>query len=324
MSSYSLIASKHKKPKLTARNLGLFIFLIIMTIFLTYSYDIKSKEQSSISNDLLTARDHPDCADSMAQSFILINIPPRSETALTGTEFAEKTRNLPGRERQEDALNELRSGNVPEFLRSLKPVYMDYKARGGQIIQAIVWVSPDYLAIGSNEDYLRIPLTRPSAVIIAKEFGCVLPTRKIVDAIAKQAEFRFKPQPLPPGNKMRSIEYYVRHNKMIEQQHQGRPLGELVAGHKKDVVLTNRLFGPERIAIYGWHKKDGSPIQNLSTVHGARYADYSHGIRLVYEKICVDGQMRSIYEVLEDPKLAPVLSHEGLIPKIRRLMSWWD
>jgi len=121
---------------------------------------------------------------------------------------------------------------------------------------------------------------------------------------------------------MRSTEYYVRHNNLIETQRTGRPLGELVAGHKKDVVLTNRLLGPERIAIYGWHRKDGTPIQGLSTVHGARYADYSHGVRLVYEKVCIDGQLRSIYDVLEDPALAPVLSYEGLIPRIRKLMRW--
>jgi hypothetical protein len=32
--------------------------------------------------------------------------------------------------------------------------------------------------------------------------------------------------------------------------------------------------------------------------------------------------LRSIYEVLEDPNLAPVLSYEGLLPKMRRLMRW--
>jgi len=183
-------------------------------------------------------------------------------------------------------------------------------------------VTPDYLSIGSDEDFLRIPLTRPTAVTIAEEFGFVLPTRKIVDAVFEQADFRFKPQPLPPGRMMRSSEYYVRHNEMIEEQHRNRSLGELVAGNKKDVVLSNRLLGPERIAIYGWHRRKGEPIQPLSTVHGARYADYSHGVRLVYDKVCIDGELRSIYDVLLDPSLAPALSYEGLIPKIKRLMQW--
>jgi hypothetical protein len=159
-------------------------------------------------------------------------------------------------------------------------------------------------------------------VTIASEFGFILPTRKIVDAIADQAEFRFKPKPLPPGFMMRSSEYYFKHNQMIEKQHEGRPLGELVAGHKKDVVLTSRLLGPERIAIYGWHRKNDEPIQPLSTVHDARYADYSHGIRLIYEQVCIDGEFHSIYDVLADTTLGPVLSYEGLLPRIKRLMRW--
>jgi hypothetical protein len=266
--------------------------------------------------------DSPFCGDSIPRDFMISEIPPRPQNAITGTEFAEMTRGWAGRKRQEAALQELGSGNIPDFMRHLKPVQLQYRTPQGDTVRAVVWVTPDYLAIGSNEDFLRMPLTRPSAVDIAQEFGCVIPTRKIVDAVAKQADFRFRPQPLPPGKMMRSSEYYVRHNRMIEEQRKGRPLGELVAGHKKDVVLTNRLLGPERIAIYGWHRKDGKPIQSLSTVHEARYTDYSQGVRLVYGKACVDGELRSIYEVLQDPKTAQVLSYEGLIPQIRRLMRW--
>ena len=39
------------------------------------------------------------------------------------------------------------------------------------------------------------------------------------------------------------------------------PLGRVVSGHKKDVVITNRLLrNPARAAIYGWHRLDGDPI----------------------------------------------------------------
>ena len=82
---------------------------------------------------------------------------------------------------------------------------------------------------------------------------------------------------------------------MIDQQSQARdfPLGALVSGHKKDVVLTNRLIThPGQIAIYGWHRGIGEPIQPLSTVHGAGYADYSHGIRLVSQMAMIDGKLR--------------------------------
>ena len=91
-------------------------------------------------------------------------------------------------------------------------------------------------------------------------------------------------------------------------------LGELVSGDKKDVVITNRLaVNLGRIAIYGWHRGPGEPIQPLSTVHGANYADYSHGIRLVSEMALINGKLRSVYDILRDSSAAKVLSDEGPI-----------
>lgn len=209
------------------------------------------------------------------------------------------------------------------LLRNLKPVQMSYKPAGGKTITAIIWVMPDYLAIGSDEDFLRIPLTFPSAAAIVEEFGGVLPTQKMVDAMYEQSAFHLKPQPLPPGLHMRSSEYYLRHQQMIEAQRQrvGCSLGELVSGHKKDIVLTTRLHSkPDRIAIYGWHQPNGIPIQPLSTVHGARYADYSHGVRLVSQTVRIKGASRSILEALQDPVLAPLLTYEGAFSRLREVL----
>ena len=66
---------------------------------------------------------------------------------------------------------------------------------------------------------------------------------------------------------------------MIEDQIAGQYPGELRAGHKKDVVITNLLSErPKRVAIYGWHFPSSEPIQPLTTVHVDWYVDYSHGI----------------------------------------------
>jgi len=94
----------------------------------------------------------------------------------------------------------------------------------------------------------------------------------------------------------------------------GAPLGALVSGDKKDVVMSNRLaMNLGRIAIYGWHRGPGQPIQPLSTVHGANYADYSHGIRLISEWALVNGKLQSIRQLLQNPSTASVLSDEGPI-----------
>ena len=101
------------------------------------------------------------------------------------------------------------------------------------------------------------------------------------------------------------------------------PQGELVSGHKKDVVITNRLLQRQgKIAIYGWHQYAGAPIQPLSTVHGSCYADYSHGIRLVSNTVLVAGEPQSIFEVIEDPKLAMVFSAEGAIHDVRETLEF--
>ena len=96
----------------------------------------------------------------------------------------------------------------------------------------------------------------------------------------------------------------------------------MIAGQKKDLVVTNRLWRKAgRVAIYGWRTGAGAPIQPLSTVHGARYADYSHGVRLVGALAYVNGQPRSIFDVLGDPSLAGIASDEGPILRLANLIE---
>jgi hypothetical protein len=252
------------------------------------------------------------------------HIPPRPVQAVTGSEFARRASGMKGVERERAIMAELRRGNLPEFLRDFKPVQLSATNGAGETIAATIFVMPDYLAIGPSDDFLYMPMGFDSAIHIAARFGCILPTPRMVDAIYEQSACRLRPQPLPPGPQMRSTAYYCRHSDMIMRQSRavGLPLGTLVSGHKKDLVLTTRLARNEgRVAIYGWHRCPGSPIQPLSIVHGARYADYSHGVRLVSTIVLIDGEGRSIYEVLEDPRLAPVLSDEGPICDVRRIMA---
>lgn len=213
------------------------------------------------------------------------------------------------------------SGNVPDFLRELRPVHLSDASRN---IDLVVCVMPDYLALGSDRDYLLTPVRLATALAVAQRYGFVLPTSRIVDAVYQQAEVQLSPQPLPAGPQMRSTAYYERHNRMVLTQRaaNGAPAGELTAGDKKDLVITGRLWRfAERVAIYGWHRRDGRPIQPLSTVHGERYADYSHGLRLVSATAYVNGQPRRLLDLLQDPRLAPLLSDEGAIPRLSELVA---
>jgi hypothetical protein len=90
-----------------------------------------------------------------------------------------------------------------------------------------------------------------------------------------------------------------------------------VSGIKKDVVLSNRLDErPNRVAIYGWHKLDGKPIQPLNVSHVSWYVDYSHGVRLIKRGIEIDGKPRDLKLVLFSEKWSPLLSDEGPIRRI--------
>jgi hypothetical protein len=244
------------------------------------------------------------------------SIRSRSLQALTGSKFAEYVRRMESPQREQAILSEVLEGNLPNFLRTLVPVEFKHQLANAKTVSATVFVMPDYLAIGSDEDFLRIPMNLHTAASIAARFGFTLPTRKMVDVIYDQSAYHFTPEPLPAGPLMRSTDYYQLHNQMIEKQSRAHDirLGTLVSGHKKDVVLTNRLVNrPGQIAIYGWHRAKGAPIQPLSTVHGANYADYSHGIRLISETAMIDGEARSVDDILGDSLLANVLSDEGAI-----------
>jgi hypothetical protein len=225
-------------------------------------------------------------------------------------------------ERSRVLVEQILGGNIPSALRLLRAVETCIPGPTGALVRAVVWVMPDYLAVGSDEDSVRVPLGLEEALTVARRFGFTLPTRKIVNTIHLQAEARLDPKPMPAGAAMTSVAYLLAHNRTIESQQRQIPPGTLVSGTKKDVVITPRLASiPGRVAIYGWLHPDGAPIQPLSTVHAAWYADYSHGVRLVSDTIFVDGQARSVFDVLEDPAQVGLLSDEGVIRNARRLLG---
>ncbi len=253
---------------------------------------------------------------------LVASIPPRPLTAPTGSQLMVRLARSSREERSRVLVEQILEGNIPKSLRRLHPVELSLPGPSGASARAVVWVMPDYLAVGSDEDFVRVPLGLPDALTVARRFGFTLPTRKIVDTIHLQAEVRVDPRPMPAGAAMTSLAFFRAHNETIERQLPRLPAGALVSGTKKDVVITPRLAShPGRIAIYGWLRPDGAAIQPLSTVHGARYADYSHGIRLVSRTVLVDGKARSVFDVLEDPAQAGLLSDEGPDRYARRLLG---
>lgn len=242
-------------------------------------------------------------------------IPRRSGGMQAGSTVIGALTGSGGRSRDDAIAAQIAAGNLPDFLRDLVPVTFT-SGEGRQRTRITLCVMPDYLAVGSDRDFVRVPLGLPAAMRLAERFDMVLPTTRMVDAIHAQASVRLSPSPMEPGAQMASTQYFLRHNATVEGQRQraGGRLGQLVAGHKKDLVLTNRLnANPGRVAIYGWHRGNNAPIQPLSTVHGAEYADYSHGIRLISRTAYVNGRAVDLRDLLGDSRLAGMISNEGTI-----------
>ncbi|HRI66359.1 MAG TPA: SpoIID/LytB domain-containing protein [Polyangium sp.] len=169
-------------------------------------------------------------------------------------------------------------------------------------------VAPDYLAIGNESDWCRVPVGGPAAQIIADQFNALLPTAFMVDLIWKFGTTKLSPEPFKDLTAMTSTKRFVEHNEIIERQRNGRQ--GLVVGHKKDLIVSNRLeLFPTAVCIYGWHQSNGQPIQPVSTAHRQWwYSDYSHGCRLVNKQMVLDGQTVDVENVLRDPQLAHVLT----------------
>ena len=242
-----------------------------------------------------------------------LELPPRPTAAPKGAEFARSITGLSLAEREQKVLEAVRSGNVPLFLRKLAPVTVESGAN-----TATYFVTPDYLAIGSDDDYFIIPISPSTAQVVADLLGCSLPTTRMVDDVYANATIKLTPAPIPPSPAMTTIPVFLRHNELVMAQRKQKPPGGLIAGHKKDVVIAAEVFAvPGKVAIYGWHKPDGKPIQLLYTGHTATWVDYSHGIRLVQRRMTVNGQIKTIDEVLADPGLAPLLSRDGVMRESR-------
>src|SRR5262245_11083969 len=202
-----------------------------------------------------------------------LGLPTRPTNALTGSEFVIRMAQLDFRAREQEIYEQITSGNIPGFLRRLCPVTVT-NCVNGRTNTATYYVAPDYVAIGSDGDYFLTPMSPATAQRIADALHCTLPSRKMVNDIYAAASTKLTAVPIPPGPAMVTVPIFAQHNALVKTQRfeqlEKHPLGVLVGGDKKDVVITSKLADvTNKVAIYGWHKPDGAPIQPLYLGHTA-------------------------------------------------------
>jgi len=272
--------------------------------------------------------DQPDRPDETKPLTGYEAIPIRAGAAGSGSEFMKRTENMTPAQREEAILAEILAGNIPSFLRDFKEIEVSRKLKDGRTHAIKYKVMPDVLAIGSDSDFVRMPMSPLAAQTIADKFGCILPTTQMSDDIYKHAETKLTPSPMSGGQypnwqqRMTKNEFYTEHQRLVEEKCRkaGHQNGMLIAGHKKDVIITNFLNShKDSVVIYGWHdsRNGGKPIQGYGWGHEVTYADYSHGIRLIASEVEVDGEKMDIKDVLADSTLSQLLSKEGPVKNTR-------
>lgn len=253
-----------------------------------------------------------------------LKIRNRKAGALNGSQFAASISNtsLTLKQREQIIYKAIKAGNIPQFYRQLikitDSVWIDSKK-----VEIEYYVLPDYMAIGTDTNYFYCPMTPALAQRVANKLKCSLPTRKMVNNIYQHAAIKLKPLPIPPSAAMVTVPVFIAHNNKLRQQWDSlnikRTAGCLVAGNKKDVIISNRIYNDissYHVVIYGWHiPATGKPIQPLYARHLNTWADYSHGIRLIAKKVWVNGEATTIKKVLKSTRLSTLLSDEGVIKK---------
>lgn len=230
-------------------------------------------------------------------------IPDRVGNSMTGSQFGSSILHNVGQVREDAILQQLELGNIPDFMRA--PVELTVLTADHELL---LYTLPDYFCIGDDSDFLRMPMFPKTAQIIADKFNAMLPTKALVDLVWKSST-TLSPQPLPPSAHMASTETFIAHNNKIEQKRGG--VSGLVAGHKKDIVITPKLT-KGKVAIYGWHYQNGTPIQPLNPwSHSDTYVDYSHGTRLICLDAILNDQPIRLDDLLQDPALSKLISDEG-------------
>lgn len=218
--------------------------------------------------------------------------------------------------REDQVLRLTKAGGVPSFLQQWVEVPVENSMGRDVVIRTL----PDYLALGTDEDYVYVSVNPVTAEAIGQWVGgALLPTRKLVRAIYSAAPQKVSAQPWGPpyDHSMRhTSRWYTQTAKVRKTMAAlGHVQGTLTAGHAKDVVIGQRLLETkgERLGIFGWFKSNGEPIQGPGVnwhSHVWWYCDYSQYVRFVHPYVRVDGKELRYEDMLKDAELF-ALVHDG-------------
>lgn len=233
-----------------------------------------------------------------------------------------------GTEREQAILTLIKGGTYEIVWEKITSQHEDH--------QAEFWVFAQPLRI----EGLVVNVSAQTNQLIADELGGLLMTPKLVDLMWAQRAVTLPP--MPRGQKdMASTAEMIAHSEALDKAlaAQGNP-GGIVGTMGKLWVIDNALLKLKFAMNYGWHfvgksfqgikgeevasrmlAPDGKVqrlIQGRGTRHDMNHTDYSQVCYIVAQDCTVDGQPMLLSEVLSDPTLAPLASHQGVVTCLRQ------
>jgi hypothetical protein len=238
--------------------------------------------------------------------------------------------------------------NMPSSMLS----FVTIKVTGQKGTEVEFEVSPHPLRIGTDKDWIEVPLDGPHSLAAAKLVGCTLPTlwmakqtdlmvRKtrgmvhFFDAleITNMTTIDWDPK-RPDGSLLRSPALFQRRNELLqawltENKFENQ---RLVGGYYKDIIqpdLSDGLLVKNRLWTYGGYDDQGDLIQPVSGMHLSNYFDYATLPRFVKLWLKVDDQKMTINDFTNnadyaiefkfDPVTIPVPPYE-LSPELEEFV----
>lgn len=209
------------------------------------------------------------------------------------------------------------------------------------------WVFADALKLlveGPNDFPLDVRINVSASVQqqIADILGCSLLTPKLADLMWAQAHLRLTPSPQSITSSTEGmLAHSQRVDDLVETRKPGPWEGELLCPVGKHWCLDQVLASKTGKALnYGWHFEGASyqgikgevcasllkgydgqyvkVIQGRGTAHDASHVDYSQVCVLASTDCRVDGKALKLADVLTDPALAPLISHQGALTILRQ------
>lgn len=187
---------------------------------------------------------------------------------------------------------------------------------------------------------VRINVSAETEQKLADYLNCSLLTPHLADLIWIQADCRLPP--FPRGNivGMGTTQAMIDHSAKIDAalaKLTAQPT--LISTVGKHWTVSNGLVAhPQRAENYGWHSAGpmtGIPMENAVTAdprtghplqliqgrgwaHDMHHTDYSQVCVLVARACVVDGAQMDLWSLLQDPTLAPLANHDGVLKVLRQ------